>query len=491
MASTTIRMPQLGESVVEGTVGKWLVQVGQRIERDQAVVEILTDKADSEVPSPEAGVVTKILVNEGDVIAVGEALCEVDTARAPPLRPDQAAAGRRKPQRPLRVRQPPTAAGQTRAVAGERGQWQRAPRRRRRRRRPRCASSRASRASTCNKSRVRGEGGRVTRDDVLRATGARSRPSRSAACGRRRPRSCRRAAAARGSARGTIAVSGWTGRVSRAAVRAAAGDEVVPFSRRRRIIADHMVYSKLTAPHVVTVAEVRPAQDRRSCARRTRIGSRSEGVGLTMLAFVGAATARALREHRAMNARMLDDSYVLLGTSTSASRSTPPEGLVVPVVKRADELSVRGLARAIDDDRAKARDSKITPDDLAGKTFSICNPGLKGNLFGGAIISQPNVGILRMGEIKKRVVVIERRGRGPDGDSPGDVHGALVRPPHRRRRRRQLFLLARRRDPREGRLQSVAGQEQPIEDVRPWSVHIVCVARQSKYSLHPPHASAR
>ncbi|MEQ8890637.1 MAG: 2-oxo acid dehydrogenase subunit E2, partial [Sandaracinaceae bacterium] len=187
------------------------------------------------------------------------------------------------------------------------------------------------------------------------------------------------------------------------------GDEVVPWSRRRRIIADHMVYSKLTSPHVVTFAETDIHATNR--LREThKKALRAEGINLSHLAFVAAATCRALREHRAMNARVLDESTALLKEINLGIAVETEDGLVVPVIKHADELSVRGLARAIGEIADKARDGKLTPDDLSGKTFTISNPGRKGNLVGGAIISQPNVGILRMGEIKKRVVVIDQDG---------------------------------------------------------------------------------
>lgn len=187
------------------------------------------------------------------------------------------------------------------------------------------------------------------------------------------------------------------------------GDEVVPFSRRRRIIADHMVYSKLTSPHVVTFAET--DLHKTSQLRDTQKGQlKKEGINLTFLSFVAAATCRALREHRVMNARVLDGEYALIKEINLGIAVETPEGLVVPVVRHADELSVRGLARAIGELAEKARVGALTPDDLAGKTFTISNPGRKGNLVGAAIISQPNVGILRMGEIKKRVVVIEHEG---------------------------------------------------------------------------------
>ena len=129
-----------------------------------------------------------------------------------------------------------------------------------------------------------------------------------------------------------------------------------------------------------------------------------------MLAFVVVAGASALRENPALNARVLDDSYVLFKDVNMGVAVDSPDGLVVPVIRRADELGVRGIVRAIDDLAKRARSGKITIDDLSGATFSVTNPGLKGNLFGGAIINQPNVGILRMGEIQKRVVVVETEG---------------------------------------------------------------------------------
>lgn len=170
-----------------------------------------------------------------------------------------------------------------------------------------------------------------------------------------------------------------------------------------------MVYSKQTSPQVVTFAECdlhKTAKIRD--AHKDQL--KKEGVNLTYLAFAAAAVCRALREYAELNARVLDDAYVLLRAINLGIAVETPEGLVVPVIHDADELSVRGLARAIDELAERARKGKLTPDDLAGKTFTITNPGRMGNLVGGAIISQPNVGILRLGTIKKRVVVIEHEG---------------------------------------------------------------------------------
>ena len=195
------------------------------------------------------------------------------------------------------------------------------------------------------------------------------------------------------------------------------GDRVVPFTRRRRITSDHMTYSKFASPHVVTVAEV----DLHKASRLREANKeryKKEGLSLTMLAFAVVSVARALRENPDLNARVLDDAYVVLKEVNVGVAVDSPDGLVVPVVRRADELGLRGIVRSIDDLAKRARTGKITIDDLSGATFSVTNPGLKGNLFGGAIINQPNVGILRMGEIQKRVVVVE----GADGEDQIAIH---------------------------------------------------------------------
>ena len=386
---STIRMPQLGESVVEGTIGKWLVQEGQRVEKDQPVVEILTDKADSEVNAPEAGVVTKIHAPEGALVSVGEALCDVDAnAQAASIAPKAATAAAKKPTNVPAAAPAPVAAVEAQAQSGG------SP-----------AVRKLAREQGVDLSVVSGSGngGRLTKDDVLRA--ARVVPLDSSVP----PAPVRAAPAVASVPRTAEPASAPT--ISSGAFRPPPyiprpGDEELPMSRRRRIIADHMVYSKLTSPHVVTVAEI-DVQKTETLRKANKDALKREGVNLTFLAFVAAATARALRENKVLNARVLTDSYVLLGEINLGIAVDTKEGLVVPVIRNAADLTVRGLARAIDEVAAKARDNRLTPDDLAGKSFTITNPGKKGNLFGGAIISQPNVGILRTGEIKKRVVVVE------------------------------------------------------------------------------------
>lgn len=366
--ATTVTMPALGESVVEGQIGEWLVKEGQRVERDQPLVTVLTDKADTEIPAPEGGVVVKLRVTEGDVVGVGTALCDIDpageaVAAAPAARAEPAAEPSAAPAAPPSVRK-------------------------------------LAREHDVDLGAVKGtgDGGRITREDVMKAASGGAPAARPATPPPSPPR---------GAPAPTAAPAGSAFRLPPYMQKP--GDEIVPFTRRRRIIAEHMVYSKLTSPHVVTFAET--DIHKTSLLRdRHKDALRKEGINLTFLAFVAAATARALREHRVVNARVLENEYVLIREINLGIAVETKEGLVVPVVRHADELSVRGLARAIGELAEKARTGDLTPDDLSGKTFTISNPGRKGNLVGGAIISQPNVGILRMGEIKKRVVVLEQDG---------------------------------------------------------------------------------
>lgn len=391
----TVTMPQLGESIVEGEIGEWLVKEGQRVERDQPLVTILTDKTDTEIPAPESGVVVRITAQTGQAVSVGAALCEIDpgaeaTVRADAKESPEAPAPQNAALQKAERAEPPAASPSVRKLAREKD---------------------------VDLAQVRGsgDGGRITRDDVLEAATRALSAARAPAV----LESASRASATRAPvveapagpvpAGGPVPMKFDSGAFRVPPYQEKPGDEIVPFSRRRRIIADHMVYSKLTSPHVVTFAET-DIHRTHQLREQHKKALAAEGIGLSHLAFVAAATCRALREVRAMNARVLDGAYVLIKEINLGIAVETPEGLVVPVIHHADELSVRGLARAIGELAVKARDGALTPDDLSGKTFTISNPGRKGNLVGGAIISQPNVGILRMGEIKKRVVVVEQDG---------------------------------------------------------------------------------
>ncbi len=410
--STTVTMPQLGESVIEGTIGKWLVQEGERVTRDQPVVEILTDKADSEIPSPIAGVVVRLLAQEDTIVRVGEGLFIVDAAgaealsAADPSKADPSKAD--SPKATPKSAPSAVAAGPAKAPAAPSATPTHATPAAAPPAAPAAAPPAAPAASPSVRKLAREQGldlstltGRFTREDLAKAPSAITRvaPAPASASG-----------PGPGGKRSAFQVPPYVAR---------AGDEVVRFSRRRRIIADHMVYSKQTSPHVVAVSEC-DLHETAKLRDGTKGQLKKEGVSLSYLAFICAATVRALGEYRELNARVLDDAYVLLREINLGVAVDTPDGLVVPVIKNADSLKVRGVARAIDELAERARSGKLTPDDLATKTFTVSNPGRRGNLHGGAIISQPNVGILRIGEIKKRVVVVEK-----DGEDTMAIHPVM------------------------------------------------------------------
>ncbi|MFO0628776.1 MAG: dihydrolipoamide acetyltransferase family protein [Polyangiales bacterium] len=381
--SVSVVMPKLGESIAEGTITKWHVKVGDVVTKDQVLLTVSTDKADTDVPSPAAGVVRRILAEEQAVVPVEVPILELDAGATATAAPVAAAPAPAPVAAPEARRDPPT----TPAVRN------------------------AARELEVDLSKVPGTGerGRVTKGDVVAFAAQASKPAPVAPT----PTPTiavdpvpARAPMSAGPAASSIGIPGFRGAYQPKPYVPSPGDEVVPFNRRRRIIADHMVYSKHVAPHVYTFAEV--DMHRVSKLRDARKDAwKAEGVSLTFLAFIAAATARALRETPAMNARVLDDAYVKLKEVNLGIAVETPAGLLVPVVRNADELTVKGLARAIDALARKARDGKIDADDLAGATFTISNPGPKGNFVGAAVINQPNVGILRTGEIVKRPVVVE------------------------------------------------------------------------------------
>ena len=408
-------MPQLGESVAEGTVTKWLVREGDYVTREQPLLEVSTDKADTEVPTPANGRVVEIVAAVGEVVAKGGLLCRVDEtaqkaaaeiaekAEAKPAEKAEA-----KPaEKPVEA---PRAAPETKSSTAN---GETAP----------AASAPLTTPSTrklahemgvdITRVQATGERGRVTRDDVVRAVGQSSPPPPM-------PSEAKPAAQASHTAELAQLIQSGGGfvppipGVGYGAYKVPAyvqkpGDEVIPFNRRRRITADHMVYSKATSPHVVTVAEV-DIHLTSKLRDEHKDKFKKSGVPLTFLSFICAATVKALREHPQVNARVLDNSFAILRDVNLGVAVDTPGGLIVPSIKNADRLSLRGIAQSIDELAGRARSGKITADDLANTTFTVSNPGLKGNLFGGAIISQPNAGILRMGEIKKRVVVVTQNG---------------------------------------------------------------------------------
>ncbi len=416
--SLEVTMPQMGESVVEGTVTKWLVNEGDRVSEDQPLCEISTDKVDTEIPSPGSGVIARLIASEGQTLPVGAALAVIESPGEMSQTPSRAAASvagthtqravqAESPTRPAaapsrpddealesRKMLSPTAAQPSPAVAASS-----AP--------PRRYSPvvmRMAEEHNIDLSLVPGTGvgGRVSKRDVehylehLRS----GQPSSIAADGNQ---SLAPAAPAVSVAAPAAGSSGFRPPV----YQPREGDTVEPFSRRRKLIAEHMVYSKTHSPHVGTVAEVdltRLVAMREAHKEEFR---KREGFALTLLPFAALAATQALKEFPRMNASVAGDSLVMRREINLGIAMDAEEGLVVPVIKGADTFTVIGLAREIERLHGKIRDRSLTADDLAGGSFTLSNPGREGNLYGFAIINQPQVGILRMGEVKKRPVIVE------------------------------------------------------------------------------------
>jgi 2-oxoglutarate dehydrogenase E2 component (dihydrolipoamide succinyltransferase) len=410
-----VTMPQMGESVVEGTITKWLVKEGDVVTEDQPLVEISTDKVDTEIPSPGAGRIAKIVAEEGQTLPVGATLAVIEPAGAetsaklkvvapkaaskPEPAPVQA-----KPAPPPPSPTPPqpmqTASAGLHEVESEPG----GPRRFS----PVVLKMAAEEGIDLSRVPGTGIGGRVSKRDLqryldaLRKGGAPAAPqpqTNGAAQGIPRPAT---------SAAATTQPPAQSGPGFRPPVyQPVDGDIVEPFTRRRKLIAEHMVYSKTHSPHVGTVAEVDVTNAMRLREKHKDEFARREGFNLTFLPLAAVATVRALKEFLRMNASVVGDSVVIRREINLGIAMDTDEGLLVPVIKAAQTMSVVGIARAIETLRRKVAEKKITVDDLAGGSFTLSNPGREGNLYGFAIINQPQVGILRMGEVKKRPVVVE------------------------------------------------------------------------------------
>jgi len=389
-------MPQLGESVVEGVVVKWLVEEGELVAKDQPLLEISTDKVDAEIPSPAAGRMARFLVKVGETVPVQTVLAKIDTqkaAAAAPAEPpkeqwDEETEGfpghmARKEEPPIpappRVEAPapapaPPPAGRVRISP---------------------VVARMAAEHGIDLTRIRGTGidGRVTRKDVEEylASGGKAAPP----AGKTAP--APKAAPPRAA---PPKAAPPTAVPAPPAAAAGAGDETVPWTPIRKKIAQHMVASKQTSPHVHIFAEV---DMRKAAAARAQL--KGEGVSLTYLPFVIFAAAKALREFPIVNATVSGESTILRKDIHIAVAVDTEKGLLVPVLRHADRKSLTDLAREVEDFGARAKSGKISPDELNGGTFSVTNPGAKGNLFGTPIINQPQVGILRMGQVVKRPVV--------------------------------------------------------------------------------------
>lgn len=383
MAQVKVVLPRMGEGISEATVINYLKGVGDKVEAEEPVVEIATDKVDSEVLAPATGTVTEVFFKKDDVVKVGQTLAVIETEGGaektkPSPSPAQQKDAHKEPVAENPQKQPapeykgPQSAGQTQKE-----------------------TSRFYSPLVKNIAKIEGispeeldaipgtgSEGRVTKDDILAY------------------------AAARGKSTATAQATALP------EISSAKGDQVIPMSRMRRLIAAHMVSSVQTSPHVTSVvqADVTAVSRWRSAAKDDFL--RREGEKLTFTPIFVWAVSRALRDYPMINVSVDGDNIVKHSSVNIGMAVALPSGdLIVPVIKNADMLSLSGLAKAVNDLSARARAGKLKPDEIQGGTFSITNLGSFGTLIGTPIINQPEAAILGLGAIEKTPAVVQVAGQ--------------------------------------------------------------------------------
>ncbi|MEO7673262.1 MAG: 2-oxoglutarate dehydrogenase, E2 component, dihydrolipoamide succinyltransferase [Pyrinomonadaceae bacterium] len=400
--ATEVVMPQMGESITEGTVSKWLKSVGDRIEKDEPLLEISTDKVDAEVPSPAAGTLLEIRVNEGETVEVGSVVALVGAEGAVVAPPAKQASEVKSgpPQASVPQPEPPTppvlavAAGVSGANGGQNGNAS-VDELRRTKSSPLVRN--IAKEHGIDISRIHGSGmsGRVTKQDIMSFidTGAALRPQDLLRTGAPVVTQADAAAPAQ-----TFSVP--------APARSAVGDRVEKMSVMRKRIAEHMTFSKQTSAHVTSVYEIDMTNVAKFRDRNKNDFHARYGTKLTYMPFVFQAVTNAIRKYPIVNAQVSGENIVYKGDINLGMAVALDWGLIVPVIKKADQLSLSGLALAANDLADRARTKKLNPDEASGGTFTITNPGVFGGLFGTPIINQPQVAILCVGTIEKRPKVI-------------------------------------------------------------------------------------
>jgi pyruvate dehydrogenase E2 component (dihydrolipoamide acetyltransferase) len=394
---TNVLMPQMGESIAEGTIVRWIKKVGDRVDRDEPLFEISTDKVDAEIPSPAAGVIAEIRAKEGETVPVNEVVAVIGEAGVAAAAPAPAP----PPPADLSPAQEPAPAAPSPAAAPSRDDL------RRQKSSPVVRKIAAEHGVDIGQVSGTGISGRVTKQDILGyidgGATAESAPG-VVAPSPAAPPSLATAGLGRTEAGSSAARTGssippaW-------GVKPGAHDEVVPMTVMRKRIAEHMVASKRTSAHVHSVFEVDF-----SGVAKIRDAHKADferaGAKLTYLPFIVKAVVSGLREVPIMNASVEGDQIVYKKAINIGIAVALDWGLIVPVVKEADELNILGLSRAMADLAGRARTKQLKPEEVQGGTFTITNPGVFGALFGMPVISQPQVAILGVGAVEKRVVVV-------------------------------------------------------------------------------------
>jgi 2-oxoglutarate dehydrogenase E2 component (dihydrolipoamide succinyltransferase) len=394
-------MPQMGESIAEGTLSKWLKKVGDEVKRDEPIFEISTDKVDAEIPAPSAGVLAEILVQEGQTVPVQTIVARLETEKGALVgagAPAPAASGARgappaveSTSAPAEPRHPSAAPPSAPVHAGNGGNS--LEDRLRTKSSPLVRKIAAEHGIELTGMRGSGIAGRVTKKDILEFIdgGGAAQPAAPSA-----PRHA------------TPAPLGmmWP------TPTADPGDVVEPMTKMRALISDHMALSRRTAAHVTSFMEIDFTRITRIRAARRAAFEAATGQKLTYLPFIIKAVVDGIKAFPVMNASVASDSIIYRKQVNIGVAVALDWGLIVPVIKHADDLSLTGITRTLNDLAGRARAKRLSPEEVQGGTFTITNPGVFGSLMGTPIINQPQVAILGVGTIEKRPKVMT----GPDGE---------------------------------------------------------------------------
>ena len=391
----------MGESITEATVSRWLKKVGDTVTKDEIILEISTDKVDSEIPAPASGVIVELRCSEGDVVPVKTVIAIIDSEGKGAATPAAAAVPAAPAPKAVEVPAPQPAATPAAAPA------------------PTSTESTnrfysplvMSLAQVNNISLAEletiagsGQGGRVNKQDIMRHLETRVTTPTPAQSAPVTPTptlaaAARPAAPAAPKARDSVpAIGEWQDD----------GTKIIPMDAMRSAIAEHMVRSKATSPHVYSVQEVDVTNISKWRNANKKLFANTEGFNLSFTPFFLEATVRALVKFPHVNASVQDKKIILKrNVNLGCAVALENMGLIVPVIKRAEEKNFVGLARSLNDVANRARSKKLLPDDVSGGTFTVTNPGVFGTIIGTPIINQPQVAILCLGAIKKRPVVID------------------------------------------------------------------------------------
>lgn len=374
-------MPQMGESIAEGTITKWHKKVGDNVAKDETLLEISTDKVDSEIPSPAAGVVAEILFPEQTTVSVHTVIARISTSGQISVSPAKSAVAQTFSQSQATIREPERVEAKVQLPKQEQttsGRFYS----------PLVLNiARAEHISMSELEQIpgTGSGGRVSKKDILAyveqkksgktvvPTSSSYQPSRPAP-----------------------PITYPAGRV-----------EIIKMDTMRRAIAEHMVRSKHTSPHVGSVSEADVTNIVKFRERHKTAFEKREGFKLTYTPFFLDAVVKALKDYPMLNSSVDGDNIIIRKDINLGVAVALDNGLIVPVIKNADQKNLVGLARSLNDLATRARSKKLVPDEVTGGTFTVTNPGGFGNLYGFPIINQPQVAILGVGAIKKRPVVID------------------------------------------------------------------------------------